>query len=133
MVTFDTASPAAIAQVRAKTRLYSRVGSIVLLVVAVVLPFIPPFNGQDYQRWLVGAAFMAGMAVAFDFTAGYINIVNFGFAAFVGVGAYTSGLLAANFGIPPRSGWWSAASRRASSACSPACSRSACAASTRRS
>ena len=44
---------------------------------------------------------MAAMAVAFDFTAGYINIVNFGFAAFVGVGAYTSGLLAANFGISP--------------------------------
>jgi len=101
VVTFDTASPAAIAQVRAKTRLYSRAGSIVLLLVAVVLPFIPPFNGQDYQRWLVGAAFMAGMAVAFDFTAGYINIVNFGFAAFVGVGAYMSGLLAANLGISP--------------------------------
>jgi branched-chain amino acid transport system permease protein len=62
---------------------------------------IPPFNGQDYQRWLIGAAFMAALAVAFDFTAGYINIVNFGFAAFVGVGAYTSGLLAANLGISP--------------------------------
>ena len=44
---------------------------------------------------------MAAMAVAFDFTAGYIDIVNFGFAAFVGVGAYTSGLLAVDFGISP--------------------------------
>ena len=72
-----------------------------LVAVAVVLPLVPPFNGQDYQRWLVGAALMAAMAVAFDFTAGYINVVNFGFAAFVGVGAYTSGLLAANLGISP--------------------------------
>lgn len=72
-----------------------------LIAVAVVLPLVPPFNGQDYQRWLVGAAFIAAMAVAFDFTAGYINVVNFGFAAFVGVGAYTSGLLAADFGISP--------------------------------
>lgn len=71
------------------------------VTVAVVLPFIPPFNSQDYQRWLVGAALMAAMAVAFDFTAGYINIVNFGFAAFVGLGGYTSGLLAANLGISP--------------------------------
>ncbi len=122
MVTFDSASPAVISQVRARTRRYTQVASILLLLFAVVLPFIPPFNGQDYQRWLVGAAFMAAMAVAFDFTAGYINIVNFGFAAFVGVGAYMSGLIAANLGIPRRSAWSSAASRRASSACSPACS-----------
>ena len=73
----------------------------VLIVIAVVLPFIPPFTGQDYQRLLVTGALMAGYAVAFDFTAGYIDIVNFGFAAFVGLGAYTSGLLAVDFGISP--------------------------------
>ncbi len=73
----------------------------VLIAVAVILPLIPPFNGQDYQRYLVTAALMAAMAVAFDFTAGYIDIVNFGFAAFVGVGGYTSGLLAVDFGISP--------------------------------
>ena len=39
-------------------------------------------------------AFLGAQAVAFDFTAGYINVVNFGFAAFVGVGAYTSAILA---------------------------------------
>jgi branched-chain amino acid transport system permease protein len=72
-----------------------------LLALALILPFIPPFTGEDYRRWLVGAAFMAAQAVAFDFTAGYINIVNFGFAAFVGLGAYTSGLLAVELGIPP--------------------------------
>jgi branched-chain amino acid transport system permease protein len=72
-----------------------------LIVLAFVIPFIPPFNAQDYQRWLIGAALMAASAVAFDFTAGYISIVNFGFAAFVGLGGYTSGLLAVNLGISP--------------------------------
>lgn len=78
-----------------------RAALLVVLGIAIVLPFVPPFNGQDYQRWLVGAALLAAMAVAFDFTAGYINIVNFGFAAFVGLGGYTSGLLAVDLGVSP--------------------------------
>ncbi|NJD29149.1 MAG: branched-chain amino acid ABC transporter permease [Chloroflexi bacterium] len=78
-----------------------RIGLLAILGVALVLPFIPPFTGEDYRRWLIVAAFMAAQAVAFDFTAGYINIVNFGFAAFVGLGAYTSGILAVDFGISP--------------------------------
>lgn len=73
----------------------------ILVAIAIVLPFIPPFTGQDYKRFLVTGALMAGYAVAFDFTAGYIDIVNFGFAAFVGLGAYTSGLLAVDLGISP--------------------------------
>lgn len=36
----------------------------------------------------------AAQSVAFDFTAGYINVVNFGFAALLGLGAYTSAILA---------------------------------------
>ncbi len=78
-----------------------RVVAAAIVVLAMILPLIPPFNSQDYQRWLVGAALMAAMATAFDFTAGYINIVNFGFAAFVGLGAYTSGLLAVELGLSP--------------------------------
>ena len=73
--------------------------AFVLLI--LVLPLVPPFNHQDVVRWLVLAAFMAAQTVAFDFTAGYINIVNFGFAAFVGVGAYAAALLTLNLGIPP--------------------------------
>ncbi|HEX5590697.1 MAG TPA: branched-chain amino acid ABC transporter permease [Candidatus Limnocylindrales bacterium] len=86
------------ARLRANRR---RIALVAVLVVALVLPFIPPFTGEDYRRWLVGAAFIAAQAVAFDFTAGYINIVNFGFAAFVGLGGYTSGLLAVELGVPP--------------------------------
>lgn len=75
-----------------------RVGLLVLLA---VLPLVPPFNREDLLRWLIGAALIAAQAIAFDFTAGYINIVNFGFAAFVGLGGYTSALLAVKLGVSP--------------------------------
>ncbi|MEK6575270.1 MAG: branched-chain amino acid ABC transporter permease [Chloroflexota bacterium] len=63
------------------------------------LPFIPPFDREDLLLYLIGAALMAAQAIAFDFTAGYINVVNFGFAAFVGLGGYTSALLAVRLGV----------------------------------
>jgi branched-chain amino acid transport system permease protein len=67
---------------------------LVLLIVLAILPFIPPFNQEHMLRWLIMGAFLAAQSVAFDFTAGYINVVNFGFAAILGVGAYTSAILA---------------------------------------
>jgi len=66
---------------------------VLLVLVMAVLPFIPPFNSEFILRWMVVGAFMAAQAVAFDLTAGFINVVNFGFAAIVGVGAYTSAIL----------------------------------------
>jgi branched-chain amino acid transport system permease protein len=74
---------------------------LALLGLLLALPYIPPFNREDLLRWLIGAALIAAQAVAFDFTAGYINIVNFGFAAFVGLGGYTSTLLAVRLGVNP--------------------------------
>jgi branched-chain amino acid transport system permease protein len=65
------------------------------------LPFIPPFDREDFLLYLIGAALMAAQAIAFDFTAGYINVVNFGFAAFVGLGGYTSALLVVRLGVSP--------------------------------
>lgn len=66
--------------------------ALVLLLFA--LPYLPIFGQEHYLRWLIMGAFMAAQAVAFDFTAGYINVVNFGFAAILGLGAYTSAVLA---------------------------------------
>ena len=71
------------------------------LVVLAVLPFVPPFNQEYLIRWLISAALIAAGAIAFDFTAGFINIVNFGFYAILGLGGYTSAILAVNFGITP--------------------------------
>jgi branched-chain amino acid transport system permease protein len=79
----------------------ARGGALALLAVLAVAPFVPPFNArEDLVRWLTGAALLGGLAVAFDFTAGYINIVNFGFAAFSGAGGYASALLALRAGLP---------------------------------
>ena len=72
-----------------------------VVVILLALPFIPPFNQEHLLRWLVGATLMAAQAIAFDFTTGYINVVNFGFAAFLGCGAYTSALMAVEFGVTP--------------------------------
>ena len=84
-----------------------------LLIVLLVLPFIPPFDQEHILRWMIMGAFLAAQSVAFDFTAGYINVVNFGFAAILGLGAYTSGMLAntrptiiLQLGVSPWIGIW---------------------------
>lgn len=86
---------------------------LILMILLLVLPFIPPFNQEHIVRWLVFGAFLAAQSIAFDFTVGYINVVNFGFAAILGLGAYTSAILAneAPFlivrpGISPWIGIW---------------------------
>jgi len=75
---------------------FSPAGFICLVILAI-LPFIPPFNSEYILRWLIGGAFLAAQAIAFDFTQGYINVVNFGFAAILGLGAYTSAILTNTF------------------------------------
>ena len=61
-------------------------GAIGFLILMIV-PIFPPFN-QDYLiRWFILAAIMGAGSMAFDFSSGYIAVVNFGFAAFVGLGA----------------------------------------------
>jgi branched-chain amino acid transport system permease protein len=67
---------------------------LVLLLILVILPFIPPFDQEHILRWLIMGAYLAAQSAAFDFTAGYISVVNFGFAAILGLGAYTSAILA---------------------------------------
>jgi branched-chain amino acid transport system permease protein len=70
-------------------------------VILFVLPLIPPFNDEYLIRWLISAALIAALAVGFDFTAGFINIVNFGYAAIMGLGGYTSAILAERLGLNP--------------------------------
>jgi branched-chain amino acid transport system permease protein len=67
---------------------------LLLLVIVAILPLIPPFSQEHMIRWLIMGAFLAAQAAAFDFTSGYISVVNFGFAAVLGLGAYTSAILA---------------------------------------
>lgn len=74
---------------------------LVALVVLLILPLVPPFNEQYMIRWLISAGIIASLSIAFDFTAGLINIVNFGFCAIMGVGGYTSAILAERIGLTP--------------------------------
>ncbi|GAB6145336.1 branched-chain amino acid ABC transporter permease [Desulfocicer niacini] len=76
----------------------SPLGVGLLMIVALIPMFI---KDEFILRLLISALMFAGLAMAFDFTAGFINIVNFGFAAFMGMGAYTSGLLVVKLGWSP--------------------------------
>jgi len=67
---------------------------LALLIIVALLPTTPLFQQEYIIRWMIMGAFLAAQAIAFDFTAGYIGIVNFGFAALLGLGAYTSGIFA---------------------------------------
>ena len=71
------------------------------IVLLLIIPFVPPFNQEYMLRWLVAAALIGANAIAFDFTIGFINIVNFGYYAFLGFGGYTSAILAVNLGLTP--------------------------------
>jgi branched-chain amino acid transport system permease protein len=76
--------------------------SIGVLALWVVLALLPLLVHNEYVlRLLVVSLLFGAQAMVFDFTGGFINAVNFGFAAFVGLGAYTSGLLAVRWGISP--------------------------------
>jgi branched-chain amino acid transport system permease protein len=76
----------------------SPLGLILLTVLGVGPLFI---EDQYFVQLLVGGLLLGTQAMAFDFTVGLINIVNFGFAAFVGLGAYTSALLSVRLGVSP--------------------------------
>ncbi len=91
---------------------FSPLGLLAIVLVAL-LPLIPAFGKEYFIRWLIASCFLAAQAVAFDFTAGQINVVNFGFGAIVGLGAYTSAILANTTpfiavqpGISPWIGMW---------------------------
>jgi len=71
----------------------------VLLVVLALFPLV--VQDEYLLRLLISSMIFGSLAMAFDFTAGFINIVNFGYAAFWGLGAYTSGLLAVKLGLTP--------------------------------
>ena len=86
------------------TRLLARLESVGLSLPALALlaitAVVPLFIKDEYiLRLLLVSLLFGTQAMVFDFTGGFINVVNFGFAAFVGLGAYTSGLLAVELGV----------------------------------
>lgn len=80
---------------------------LALLVVGAVAPLF--IQDEFFLRLLISSLMFGALTMAFDFTGGYINIVNFGYAAFWGLGAYTSGILANNLGLSPWLGMFAGA------------------------
>lgn len=85
-----------------KTHL-GRVGlSPVSLSMFVLLALVPLGLRDQYWLHLMTVSLMFGaLSMGFDLSAGFINVANWGYAAFMGVGAYTSAILLERYGISP--------------------------------
>jgi len=74
------------------------IAAIVALGCFATLPF---FLGQYWLHAAIMGLFYVMMASSWNLLAGYTGQVSFAHAAFAGIGAYTSGILAVKAGIPP--------------------------------
>ena len=74
--------------------------AIILLLAVCLIPLF--VNDQYILRLFITASMTAILAMGFDFTNGYIGICNFGYAAFWGVGAYSSGFWTSRMNPPAR-------------------------------
>jgi branched-chain amino acid transport system permease protein len=75
---------------------------IPMLILVALAAIVPLFVKDEYiLRLLTSVLLFGAEAMVFDFTAGYINAVNFGFAAFLGIGAYMAAVLRTRLGIDP--------------------------------
>src|SRR3546814_1618836 len=64
--------------------------------------FVPPLIDNPYVTRIFISAMMLGvMAAIYDLMIGYTGLVNFGYAGFIAVGAYTSALGEFHYGISP--------------------------------
>ena len=77
---------------------------LLLLVVCVALVAVP--LPQYLQDVVIQTFLWAGLALAWNIAGGFAGLISFGHAAFFGVGAYTSSILAANYGLTPWIGLW---------------------------
>jgi len=78
-------------------RLNKRLTLILLLLVAIALPFI--FRDAYFQQIMVLICIYSILALSFDVLVGYTGQVSMGHAALFGIGAYTTTLISMHFGI----------------------------------
>ena len=76
-----------------------QVGLVVLLVLALFLPSL--LENPSHQNVAILILMAAQMGVAWNIVGGYAGQVSLGQAAFYGIGAYSSTLLAAHAGLNP--------------------------------
>jgi branched-chain amino acid transport system permease protein len=71
------------------------------LIVIVVLIGVATFINQPYLRHvIITACIFSTLSMFYNLTYGFVGIYNFGFAAFFGIGAYSSAILSTDVGIP---------------------------------
>ena len=73
--------------------------AVCVALVAIRLP-------QHLQDVVIQTFLWAGLALAWNIAGGYAGLISFGHAAFFGVGAYTSTILAVHYGVTPWIGLW---------------------------
>jgi branched-chain amino acid transport system permease protein len=75
-----------------------------LIALALGMFLLSTLENEYWIKTITTALMYGALAMAFDLTSGYIGIVNFGFAAFWGLGAYVTGCLCYHFGFAPWQG-----------------------------
>lgn len=89
-------------QIKTRTKRIYSLGNLPVFLFFALLAVAPAFVKDEYIRHLMVIGLLFGaQAMVSDFTLGYINLSNFGFAAYYGLGAYTSALVVQHFGISP--------------------------------
>ena len=90
---------AADAGARHRLAVRARLLAICVALVAVRLP-------QNLQDVIIQTFLWAGLALAWNIAGGYAGLISFGHAAFFGIGAYTSTILARERRVTPWIGLW---------------------------
>jgi branched-chain amino acid transport system permease protein len=67
---------------------------LLALIVFLVLPFVPDAEVAKYTRQFTPVFIFAILALGLNVILGYTGVLHFGLAAFFGIGAYTTGILA---------------------------------------
>jgi branched-chain amino acid transport system permease protein len=71
---------------------------VLLLILILILPFF--LRNEYFLHLFILAALFAQLAAYWNLLDGYLGLINFGYAAYVGIGAYTSALTAMHLSLP---------------------------------
>ncbi|MDD2217988.1 MAG: branched-chain amino acid ABC transporter permease [Eubacteriales bacterium] len=71
----------------------------IIAIASIVLPLI--IQNRYYQDIIIMTFLWTGLAASWNFYSGYCGRLSIGHAAFLGIGAYATALLYANYGISP--------------------------------
>lgn len=82
------------ALLRSLPRSLARYWLLLALVLFVTLPFIPDNDVARYTRQFTPVFIFALLALGLNVILGYTGVLHFGLAAFFGIGAYATGILA---------------------------------------